>query len=246
MVRTASGPDPADAGTARSRPAPVVAVVLLSLAAGATDAISLLHLGGIFSSVVTGNIVVLGAAAAGVELPTLVRVLVAVGLYGVGVFVGARLAALPRYAASPGLRWHPRAALGCLAVEVVLLAAFWAGWLAAGGAPTGDVQVPLIALAGLAMGLQAVAVRALGRAELSTTYLTGSLTRIIASIGTPGWRRRFDGVQAWALGGVLIGAGIAAVVVRYLPWAGPLPAVLCTVTAGVVVLRMRSRVVYFL
>lgn len=39
-------------------------------------------------------------------------------------------------------------------------------------------------------------------------------------------------MQALALVGVLIGAGIAAVVVEYLPWAGPLLAVLFTAAAG--------------
>jgi uncharacterized membrane protein YoaK (UPF0700 family) len=231
MVRT-TGPVPSGTGIAEQRRPLAAIVILLSLAAGVTDAISLLHLGGVFSSVVTGNLVVLGASAAGVEVPTLVRVAVAVGLYGLGVFAGARLVALPRYASPPGVRWRPRAASVCLTVETVLLAVLWAGWLTARSAPTGDVQIPLIALAGLAMGVQTIAVEALGRANLSTTYLTGSLTRLISAIGAPDWRRRVDGVQALALVGVLIGAGIAAVVVEYLPWAGPLLAVLFTAAAG--------------
>ncbi|WP_329106315.1 hypothetical protein OG792_00645 [Micromonospora sp. NBC_01699] len=53
-------------------------------------------------------------------------------------------------------------------------------------------------------------------------------------------------MQTPAIGGVLIGAGIAARVVRYLPRVVPLPAVLFTVTAGALVLRMRSRAVCFL
>ncbi|MFI6759233.1 YoaK family protein [Micromonospora sp. NPDC050417] len=231
MVRPVGPGPPVPAISDQRRPF-VATVVLLSLAAGGTDAISLLHLGGIFSSVVTGNIVVLGASATGVEVPTLVRVLAAVGCYGLGVFAGARLTALPWYATPPGLRWRPRAAITCLAIEVLLLIAFWAGWLAAHGAPRGDVQLPLIALAGLAMGMQSVAVRALGRTNLSTTYLTGSLTRIVSAIGTPEWRRQFDGVQALALAGVLIGAGIAVLATELLRWAGPLPPVLFTVTAG--------------
>ncbi|RKR89633.1 uncharacterized membrane protein YoaK (UPF0700 family) [Micromonospora pisi] len=227
-----TGPDlPVAARSDHPRPF-TATVVLLSLAAGGTDAISLLHLGGTFSSVVTGNIVVLGASATGLEVATLVRVVAAIGCYGLGVFAGARLTALPRYATPPGPRWRPRAAITCLVIEALLLVAFWVGWLAAHGAPRGDVQLPLIALAGLAMGVQSVAVRALGRANLSTTYLTGSLTRIVSAIGTPNWRRQFDGVQALALVGVLIGAGIAALVTEFLPWAGPLPPVLFTVTAG--------------
>ena len=185
-------------------------VILLSLAAGVTDAIALLQLGGIFASVITGNLVVLAASATGVEVPTLVRVVVAVGVYALGVFAGVRLVALRRYAPPPGVRGRPRAAGVCLAVEVVLLAAFWVGWLAARGAPTGDVQIPLIALASLAMGVQTVAVQALGQPNLSTTYLTGALTRLIGAFGTPDWRRQFDRVQALALIGVLVGAGLGA------------------------------------
>ena len=216
-------------------------VILLSLAAGVTDAISFIHLGGVFSSVITGNLVVLGSSSVGVDVPTLVRVAVAVGLYGLGVFAGARLAALPRYAPDRGTRWRPRAASACLAVETVLLTAFWAGWLAARSAPAGGVQIPLIALAGLAMGVQSTAVQALGRAGLSTTYLTGALTRLVAAIAGPGRRRRFDGTQALALAGVLIGAGLATLSVQRLSWVGPLPAVLLTAAASRLVLTKTAK-----
>ncbi|MEV4758625.1 YoaK family protein [Micromonospora sp. NPDC049559] len=250
-----AGNDPGRTGASASTPdrALPAVVVVLSLAAGVTDAISLLHLGGVFSSVITGNLVVLGVSAAGVEVPTLVRVATAVGLYGLGVFAGARLAALRRFApasggapprhggepASGAPRW--RASAACLAVEAVLLAVLWAGWLAAGGAPEGTAQVPLIALAGLAMGVQSVAVQALGRSGLSTTYLTGALTRLVSATVGPGRRHRFDGTQALALAGVVLGAGLAALLARHLHWAGPLPAALLAATAAGIALTSATR-----
>jgi len=56
----------------------------------------------------------------------------------------------------------------------------WAGWLIDGSEPSGVVVYPLIALSALAMGVQSAAVRRLAVADVSITYITGTLTSLTA------------------------------------------------------------------
>jgi uncharacterized membrane protein YoaK (UPF0700 family) len=209
-------------------------VWLLSLAAGATDALCLLRLGGVFASVITGNLVVLGASAARNVAGPAVRAVVAVGAYALGVFVGSRLITPRGHPAQSSGTPHP-APGRCLVLETILLVGLGAGWLASRHRPGGGSQLALLALAGAGMGLQSVAAGSLGRPGLSTTYLTGAATRLVSGIGEPGWRRRFDWVQVRALPGVIVGAAAEAVVLRYVPWIGPLPAILLAAAAALVV-----------
>jgi uncharacterized membrane protein YoaK (UPF0700 family) len=109
-----------------------------------------------------------------------------------------------------------------LLVELVLLAGFTVGWELTGGAPHGGAQLVLLAVAAAAMGTQSAAARGFG-AWVSTTYMTGTLTGVVAALVTA---RRPAGVR-WrevsllvalaagaALGGLLIAnaaAGLPAV-----------------------------------
>lgn len=228
-----AGAEPVD-----RRPPRAALVIVLSLAAGVTDAVTFLYLGGVFTSVITGTLVVLGISLAHASEPTVVRALVAVGVYVLGVFAGSRLAALSRSRAGGDRRRRLRAAMTCLTVETVLLSAMWASWLAGYHEPAGHSQIPPLALAGLAMGMQSAAMQALGHPGLATTYLTGATTQLVSGIGGRGWRARFDGIQALALVGVVAGAGVAALLVHHLSWIGPLPA---AVLAAASVLLARSQ-----
>jgi uncharacterized membrane protein YoaK (UPF0700 family) len=195
---------------------------MLSVAAGSTDALCLLHLGGVFASVITGNLVVLAASAVRALAAPTANAAAAVGAYALGVFAGSRVTAR-RTAARPTV---------CLALETALLVAFVATWLVIGQALTSDGPRPVpLMLAGGAMGMQSVAVRALGRPGLSTTYLTGALTGLVGLIGEPGWLRRLDRVQILAFGGLIAGAAVETVLMRYAAWVGPLPAAVLAAAA---------------
>jgi uncharacterized membrane protein YoaK (UPF0700 family) len=155
-------------------------VVLLTLTTGAVDAASFLALGNVFSSVITGNMVLLGVAA-GTGRPELaVHSGVALAGYVAGVLVGAPLAAAQEQHAKAG-PWPPSVTVA-LTVELVILAVFSAGWELAGTHPSGAVQLTLVAVLAAAMGLQAAAVRRLG--QMSTTYLTSTLTGVVAGLVT--------------------------------------------------------------
>jgi uncharacterized membrane protein YoaK (UPF0700 family) len=182
-------------------------VVVLTLTTGAVDAVSFLALGNVFSSVVTGNLVLLGLAA-GTGRPELaVHSGVAIAGYVAGVAAGAPLAARRHHATGT---WPPSVTV-TLAVELVIMVAFTVGWELAGIHPSGTGQLALVAVLAAAMGLQAAAVRRLG--QMSTTYLTSTLTALIAGLVTgskPDGMARSLGVLA----ALIIGATIASVLLE--------------------------------
>jgi uncharacterized membrane protein YoaK (UPF0700 family) len=183
-------------------------VVLLTLTTGAVDVTSFLALGNVFSSVVTGDMVLLGAAA-GTGRPELaVHSGVALAGYVAGVVAGAPLATRrPQQATGT---WPPSVTV-ILAVELVILVAFSVGWELAGTHPTGGGQLALVAVLAAAMGLQAAAVRRLG--QMSTTYLTSTLTALVAGLVTgskPDGMARSLGVLAT----LIIGAIAASVLLE--------------------------------
>lgn len=170
-VGTAVG-GPATATRARDR-----AVVLLAALSGATDAVGLLALGGSFTSVMTGNMVFLGVAV-GTHTAALGFTLTAIGAYAAGVLGGAAIVGEPR----PGDGvWHPHVTRGLL-VETACLAAFATAWWCSGSHPPRDLLAPLLAANAAALGVQSAVILRFGVSGLSTTYMTGTLTTMLARI----------------------------------------------------------------
>jgi uncharacterized membrane protein YoaK (UPF0700 family) len=200
-------------------------LVLLTLTTGAVDASCFLHLGHVFSSVITGNLVLL-AVAAGTHDPSLaIHSGVALAGYSAGV-----LAAAPIGASRAGAGTWPPSVTVTLVAEFCVLAVFCAGWEITAGRPGDTAQVLLIAALAVAMGMQSAAVRKLG--GMSTTYLTGTLTSVIAGLVTrdrpPGFARSIGVLVA-----IVPGAVAGSVVAQDAPaW---LPAVILAPLAGVVI-----------
>jgi uncharacterized membrane protein YoaK (UPF0700 family) len=74
-----------------------------------------------------------------------------------------------------------------LAIEGLLLGVFTAVWSVTQTTRTSGITNILIVLAGLAMGIQSAAVRHLGVPGVATTYITGTLTSLVADL--VGWLR---------------------------------------------------------
>lgn len=204
-----------------------VIAVLLTFASGASDVASFTRLGNVFTSVMTGNLAVFGLSLARGSMSLALHTLLAVCGYVVGVTVGTRIAWLragraeagPRRDAEPGAgaEWDagkqaPPHLTVEFVVELLLYAGVVIGWEAAGSRPSGAAQYALLAMAACAMGIQSAAVNQMGLGNLSTTYMTGTLTGLVSDLvrrdGKPvGWRR-----QA-ALLGLLGGASLAGVCV---------------------------------
>jgi uncharacterized membrane protein YoaK (UPF0700 family) len=201
-------------------------LVLLTLTTGAVDASCFLHLGNVFSSVITGNLVLLGVAAATRSGSLAIHGGVALAGYSVGVLIGAPIATRR---ASGGETW-PLGVTVTLVAEFCVLAGFSVGWELTGGRPGSTAQLLLIAALSAAMGIQGAAVRQLG--GMSTTYLTGTLTAVVTELvtrdRTPGFARSIG-----VLAAIVSGAAAGGLVAEHAPaW---LPAVILTPLAVVVI-----------
>lgn len=206
-------------------------VVLLTLTTGAVDAASFLGLGKVFSSVITGNLVLLGIAAGTHRAALAVSGGVALAGYSAGVLAGAPIAARRGGTAHA---W-PRSVTVALTVEALVLVAFTVGWELASGRPSGDTQLPLLALLAAAMGMQSAAVRQLG--QMSSTYLTSTLTGVLAGLATrskPDGLARSLGVLAAIVAGAVAGSLLVRAAPAWLPAAvlPPLAVVVIAAAAG--------------
>ena len=234
MARTGEGSAGGPHSARRADGVRDVLVVVLAVTSGATDALGFVALGGAFTSVMTGNMVLLGVGIAHGDLVLLGLTVTALTGFVVGAAAGARIAGSPQ----PGDSWWPRPITYALLVETALFAVFAAGWWGFGSKPPEDAVLVLLGLNAVALGLQSSAMRRFGVAGLSSTYLTGTLTTVVVQL-TSG-RRPGDVRQSlWILAGLVSGAVVGALLARHLPVAvplaplGPLLAVLTTVAVTV-------------
>lgn len=210
-------------------------VVVLAVVSGATDAVGFLALGSTFTSVMTGNLVLLGVGVADRDASAMLLVCVAVVSFILGAAAGARLAGAPR---EDDAVW-PRAVSVALGVELVLFGGFSVGWWLTGGDPgTVPVSVMLALLAG-ALGLQSSAIQRFGVAGLSTTYLTGTLTSVVINL-TRGRGLRSVRHPLVILLGLVLGAALATVLLHVAPVTIPLVQVVAVGGTLLVVLLHRS------
>jgi uncharacterized membrane protein YoaK (UPF0700 family) len=193
--------------------------IALTFASGANDVFAFTRLGGVFTSVMTGNIVFFGLAVAERSVSLASHTAVAVAGYIAGVAVATwvshgvkkRSASGPSASAASVLPRHVSWALG---VELVLLAGGAAGWEITGARARGWAEFVLLAVAAAAMGVQSVAVNEIGFSNFSTTFLTGTLTWLVSSVARPGGDtsgglRRFSALIALAAGACLSGLLVA-------------------------------------
>jgi uncharacterized membrane protein YoaK (UPF0700 family) len=212
-------------------PLPVLLLVMTT-ATGLVDAVSVLGLGRVFVANMTGNVVFLGFAVAGVPGFSLAASLAALGGFLVGALAGGALASA---------RAHRRGHLlrDVALVEVVLLLVGVGLLATVTGTPGSGLASAVAAPAAVALGIQNSAVRRLAVPDLTTTVLTMTLTGIAADVrsaGRPVVTRRVLAVTT-----MFVGALAGALLVRHvgLAWA-LLPApVLLAVVVGVLAVAVR-------
>ena len=205
-----------------------VLLVVLTLTTGALDAVTFIRLGKVFSSVITGNLALLGVAGGRQDTALALNAGLALAGYACGVVAAGAVAGTPEH----GQPAWPVQVTRALAGEFGVLAAFSGEWLAAGGQPGGASRVALLLLAAAAMGMQSAAVRRLG--QMSTTYLTSTLTGILTDLALrrrPDDWRRSAGILTMAVIGAVLGALAATRSPRWVPAAilVPIAAVLVAV-----------------
>ena len=191
-------------------------LLLLAFTSGAIDAIGLVALGGVFTSVMTGNMIFLGAGLATGDQDAAVRALIAICAFMAGAFVGARIAGSPR----TGDACWPRAVSVALCVELLLLLSFSVVWWFSDANPGAETRLVLLAVDALALGVQSSAILRFGIRGLSTTYMTGTLTSVMSALAAG--RHPSNWVSsAQILVSVVCGGGTAAVVHSSAPAAIP-------------------------
>jgi uncharacterized membrane protein YoaK (UPF0700 family) len=212
---------------------PIPALLLtMTTATGIVDAVSVLGLGRVFVANMTGNIVFLGFAVAGVPGFALLASLAALFGFLLGALAGGRVVA------AHGPR-RGRLLRNTALVELALLLAAAALLAPVSGEPSGIVAALVAAVAAAALGLQNSVVRHLAVPDLTTTVLTMTLTGIAADVRTshrPVIARRLLAVVTMFLGAVL-----GAVLVQHtrLVWAlAPAPLLFAAV-ATVLTLCLR-------
>ncbi len=169
----------------------------LTVVSGLVDAFSFLSLGHVFVANMTGNIIFLGLAIAGIGDNSVISSLLALSAFTVGAAVAGRVAAR-----HPPHRGHLLA--GAAAGQTVLFTAAAAVALASPALGTAS-RLTVITLLAAAMGGQNAAVRRLGVPDLTTTVLTRTIAGLVADSSTPDVRWRRIGSVTALLTGALTG-----------------------------------------
>ena len=193
----------------------VVVAAVLTFGTGALDVLVLARLGGVFASVMTGNLALMGLGLARADVATIVHTVIAFLGYVIGVAAGSALTG-PR---TPDHPVWPRRVTAVLTIQLALQCALAVGWALSGGDAVGGVQMTLLATAAASMGLQGAAVRGLG-VTLATTYLTGTLTGLIAN-RTLSKASRADAAGLAALIAAVVGAACGGLTLATVPIVAP-------------------------
>ncbi len=171
------------------------------------DAIAFLVLGGVFTSAMSGNTIVLGLAIGQGHFMAALHALTAL----FGYLAGVGVASLSLTKLRRGSGWT-------LGLEALFLALFVGIWLSFGG-PTDVVLVyGLIVLSAVAMGLQGGIGRAIGAPGIMTVIFTSTYTAIVSNLVERALGRQRPLVtavtarQLGALSAYFAGAVVAAIV----------------------------------
>ncbi len=190
--------------------------LIMTFVTGLIDASSYLGLGRVFTANMTGNVVLLGFAAARVPGLSLIRPMVALGCALIGGVVAGRLKGALQ------LRNRRRWLTVSGATEVLLLlAAFvvafhWGSRLSL----ESGVVIAIIALTGCSMGVRNATVRSMGVQDITTTVLTLTVAALssesaLGGGSNPRWGRRVGAIVSMLMGAyagaLLLHVSLAAV-----------------------------------
>jgi uncharacterized membrane protein YoaK (UPF0700 family) len=197
---------------------------------GLVDAFSYLVLGHVFVANMTGNVVFLAFAIAGVSGFSAVDSLIAIAAFGVGAIIAGRLAA--RFPERREILLAATAGGQALLIAIAVILAI----ATATPVPAG-YRYPLIVLLAAAMGMQNATARKLAVPDLTTTVLTLTITGIAADRDPSKFVRRLISVAA-----MLVGACVGAVLVLHARIVYPLvTALIILAVVAVIAVRSESR-----
>jgi uncharacterized membrane protein YoaK (UPF0700 family) len=170
----------------------------LTLVSGVVDAVSYLGLGRVFTANMTGNVVLLGFAAAGAPGFSVAASLTSLAAFLVGAVGAGRLVRrVPR---------RRRLLLTALVIEGGLVAAACAVAYGATSVSTGWARFAVILLLALGMGVRNGVIRRLAVPDVTTTVLTMTLTGLAADSSLARGDNVRAGRRAGAVGAMALGA----------------------------------------
>jgi uncharacterized membrane protein YoaK (UPF0700 family) len=204
----------------------VATLATLTVIGGFLDAVSYLGLGHVFTANMTGNVVLVGFAAAGAPGFSVLANLCALGCFIVGAAVGGRV---DRRVGSQrtmlvGEMTLEGFLIGVAAVISACVAGIGAGW----------PRYTIIAVLSFAMGMRNVSVRRMAVDGMTTTVLTTTLTGLISESAlaggtSPNTARRATSVLCMFAGAL---AGATLLLHVSAPWALGVAALLAFGAAG--------------
>lgn len=160
-------------------------LLLLAFSSGAMDAFAFLSLGGIFTGMMTGNLILVGMFSRPEFLHTLIGAATAIVFFAAGAFVGFRSTRVVAGAAAQPTVLVLRVLGPSLAAQ---LAATVVWGLLPSPAPE-IAQYGIVALLAVALSLQTVAAKkASDIMGVTTTYVTGTLTTTMQELAESGGR----------------------------------------------------------
>jgi len=174
----------------------------LTALSGVVDAVCYLGLGRVFTANMTGNVVVLGFAAAGAPGFSVPASLTSLGVFLVGAVCGGRI--------SRRISRRSRLLVTAIGAEAGFVAAAAAVALIASTVASGWARYTVIALLAMAMGIRNAVIRRLAIPDMTTTVLTLTLTGLAADSGLAGGSNPRAGRRTAAVLMMLIGATAGA------------------------------------
>lgn len=177
-------------------------LLVLTLLSGLIDGVCYIGLGHVFTANMTGNVVVLGFAAAGAPGFSAPACLTSLGLFLAGAVAGGRL--------SLRIKQHSRLLTAAMLLEASFVAIAALVAYLAPAVSHGWGRYAVIAIVAFAMGIRNSVIRRLAVPDMTTTVLTMTLTGLAADSAlaggdNPKMARRTAAVLAMLVG-ALVGA----------------------------------------
>jgi uncharacterized membrane protein YoaK (UPF0700 family) len=199
------------APTARQSKSLLAALMALTFNTGLIDAVSYIGLGRVFVANMTGNVVLLGFAAAGVSGLSITRALSSLG----GFLIGATIGGMLGTGLGGGSRRRLIMTAGIIEAILIFAAALSAiGFDMQASAPAYQLYA-IIVLTAVSMGLRNATVRQLRVADITTTVLTLTLTGLVADSSVAGGSNPRPARRLFSIIALFMGAVAGAYLLRY-------------------------------
>ena len=199
-------------------------LVAVTFTTGLVDAFSFLELGRVFVANMTGNVVFIAFALAGVSGFSIAPSLIALGSFVLGSLAGGLLGSHIGSQRGRLLGTCTGIEASCLGVAVILA-------VLAGNPMPADYGYPTIVVLGISMGLQNAVARKLAVPDLTTTVLTLTLTGIVADSHLAGGTGSRAGRRLIAVLAMFAGAFVGVVSILHTSVVYPLAIALIVIAS---------------